>query len=359
MLAGQIASGPAAVAFGSGSIDVYATAPDYTVSRRTLRSGAWSGWSSIGGQTYTAPAAAATPGSSTVRVFVRGTNNAVYLNQNATGSWTGWQPLGGVLIDAPGAVGTAAGGLDLVVRGTDNALWARTYRNGAWSTFAQAWSPAPPPPPAASLLGRDWTAIPTTAKVVALTFDAGGNAQGLTAIRTVLERKNVPATFFLTGNWVRAFPARANEVAIAGFLAGNHSDTHPEFTTLTDAQVRSQVLTAERAILLANGAHPRPLFRFPFGDVDSRVLGLVNGVGYVPVRWTVDSLGWKGTSGGMTAQKVADRVLAAATPGAIVLMHIGSNPDDGTTLDADALPQIIDGFRARGYGFVTLSALTG
>jgi hypothetical protein len=34
-------------------------------------------------------------------------------------------------------------------------------------------------------------------------------------------------------------------------------------------------------------------------------------------------------------------------------------PNDGTTLDAAALPAIIDGLRARGYGFVTLGALTG
>ena len=29
-------------------------------------------------------------------------------------------------------------------------------------------------------------------------------------------------------------------------------------------------------------------------------------------------------------------------------MHLGSNPDDGTTLDAAALPAIITGLRARG-----------
>ncbi len=93
--------------------------------------------------------------------------------------------------------------------------------------------------------------------------------------------------------------------------------------------------------------------------MNSRVLGDVNGLGYVAVRWTVDSLGWEGTSGGMTVQKVIDRVLAAVQPGEIVLMHLGSNPDDNTTLDADALPAIIDGIRARGYGMVTLRALTG
>lgn len=246
-----------------------------------------------------------------------------------------------------------------MVRGNDTALYARSLRNGVWSAFARAWIPAPPPAPASSLLGVDWTRIPTTSKVVALTFDAGANAAGLASIRTTLERKNVPATFFLTGNWVRAFPAQANEVAVAGFRVGNHSDTHPHFPSLTDAQVRTQVLNAERAILLTNGVDSHPLFRFPYGDVNSRVLADVNALNYVAVRWTVDSLGWKGTSGGMTTQRVIDRVLAAAQPGAIVLMHVGSNPDDHTTLDAAALPQIIDGLRARGYGFVTLKALTG
>ncbi len=35
-------------------------------------------------------------------------------------------------------------------------------------------------------------------------------------------------------------------------------------------------------------------------------------------------------------------------------MHVGSNPDDGSTLDADALAQVIDEILARGYTFVTV-----
>ena len=52
-------------------------------------------------------------------------------------------------------------------------------------------------------------------------------------------------------------------------------------------------------------------------------------------------------------------MLAALRPGEIVLMHVGSNPDDHTTFHADALPQVISGLRARGYSFVTLDALNG
>jgi len=75
--------------------------------------------------------------------------------------------------------------------------------------------------------------------------------------------------------------------------------------------------------------------------------------------WTAHSLGKEGTSGGPSVQSVINRVRAAAKPGEIMLTHLGSDPDDGTTLDESALPAIIDGLRARGYGFGTLHAPTG
>ncbi|SHN86842.1 hypothetical protein SAMN05660350_04015 [Geodermatophilus obscurus] len=71
----------------------------------------------------------------------------------------------------------------------------------------------------------------------------------------------------------------------------------------------------------------------------------------------MDTLGWQGTSGGMSAQQVADRAMNALRPGEIVLMHLGSHPEDGTTLDADALPDMIERMRAADYTFVTLDAL--
>jgi peptidoglycan/xylan/chitin deacetylase (PgdA/CDA1 family) len=36
-------------------------------------------------------------------------------------------------------------------------------------------------------------------------------------------------------------------------------------------------------------------------------------------------------------------------------MHVGANPHDHSTLDADALPGIISAIRARGYRFVVLT----
>jgi peptidoglycan/xylan/chitin deacetylase (PgdA/CDA1 family) len=209
------------------------------------------------------------------------------------------------------------------------------------------------------LAGTDWTYIPTTRHVVALTFDAGANADAVPSILGTLRRGHVRATFFLTGTFARDYPAAARAIAAAGERIGDHTITHPYLTQRSEAAVRHEILGAARQITAVTGVNPAPLFRFPFGDADARTIAIANQLGYVPVRWTVDTLGWEGTASHINAAVVVSRVLAALRPGEIVLMHVGSNPKDRTTFDADALPQVITGLEARGYSFVTLDALVG
>jgi len=198
--------------------------------------------------------------------------------------------------------------------------------------------------------------VPTGRRVVALTFDAGANGDGVNAILATLARQKVAASFFITGHFVDSFPALSRRMAAAGRI-GNHTRNHLHLSLLTEAAVRTQVTTAQVTIRRVTGADPRPLFRFPFGDSRPSDLRLVNDLGYVAVGWTVDTLGWQGTSGGRSVGSVVQRVLGAAVPGEIVLMHVGSHPSDHSTLDADSLPRVISGLRAAGYGFVTLDAL--
>jgi peptidoglycan/xylan/chitin deacetylase (PgdA/CDA1 family) len=215
-------------------------------------------------------------------------------------------------------------------------------------------APVPTPPFPVRLKGQDITRIATTKRVAALTFDAGANMDGLASIVATLRREGVPVTFFLTGDFVQRYPSAAK--SLKDFRIGNHTMTHPHLPALSDAQVRAQVTDAQGQIRSVVGKDPRPLLRFPYGDRDGRTIQLANSLGYLPVRWTVDSLGWQGTER-HTAAAVANRELSALQPGMIVLMHTGSNPDDHSTLDADALPAIIDGLRSKGYGFVTLDML--
>lgn len=211
--------------------------------------------------------------------------------------------------------------------------------------------------PLSGLYGRVWTTVPTSARIVALTFDAGANADGVASILHTLQANGVPGTFFLTGRFVQAFPASSAELGRDGYRLGDHSVDHPYFTHLSDTQIRSEVIDAASTIRSATGADPFPLFRFPYGDYDSHTLAVVNSLGYVAVGWTVDTLGWKGTSSGVTVSSIVSRVTAALRPGEIVLMHVGSNPTDHSTLDATALPSVIASIRAAGYSFASLSSL--
>jgi peptidoglycan/xylan/chitin deacetylase (PgdA/CDA1 family) len=86
------------------------------------------------------------------------------------------------------------------------------------------------------------------------------------------------------------------------------------------------------------------------------MLALVNRLGYVAVGWTVDTLGWEGTSQGQSLGSVTSHALAHLEPGEIILMHVGANPQDHSTLDAVALAGIINAIRTNGYRFVALSA---
>ena len=210
----------------------------------------------------------------------------------------------------------------------------------------------------AAFAGKDLERLPTTEKVVALTFDAGANADAVPSILTTLSREHITATFFLTGVFVTKYPDAARAIAAAGHRIGNHSATHPAFAGLAIALIRHEVLSGAQSIQQVTGADPHPFFRFPFGSKDAKALTEVNSLGYVAIRWTVDSLGWEGTMNGTRgADFTAARVLAAATPGEIVLMHVGSNPTDHSMLDAAALPTVIDGLRQRGYAFTTLRTL--
>jgi peptidoglycan/xylan/chitin deacetylase (PgdA/CDA1 family) len=199
--------------------------------------------------------------------------------------------------------------------------------------------------------------LATTHKVVALTFDGGSGAQAAESVIATLTREHVPATFFLTGTFADANPGLSARLARLGTV-GNHTRTHPHLPQLDDASIKQELASARLSIQRSTGKDPRPLFRFPYGDYDRRTLNTVNGLGYVAVGWTVDTLGWKGRKAGVTVSMVASRTAAARVPGESVLMHLGAAPD-GSTLDADALPRIIAEARSAGYGFVTLDALRG
>ena len=208
------------------------------------------------------------------------------------------------------------------------------------------------PPPA--IVADEVVRLQTRQHVVALTFDGGGNADGAKGVLTVLRRKRIPATFFLTGHFVQSYPRLARVIG-RRFPVGNHTVNHYDMLRLSAAADRREVTRAATLIERATGRDTHPYFRFPYGSRNSRTLRLVNALGYASVRWTVDTWGWMG----LTQQSVAGavrRVMENLVPGEIVLMHLGSSRDH-STIDSRALPTVIRLMRARGYRFVTLAGI--
>jgi peptidoglycan/xylan/chitin deacetylase (PgdA/CDA1 family) len=190
---------------------------------------------------------------------------------------------------------------------------------------------------------------PKGAKVIALTFDDGPWPGSTERILAVLKKYNVKATFFMLGSQAKGRPQLARMVAEAGMTIGNHSYNHPDLTKLQAGPMARQVEIAERDIKNATGVTPK-YFRPPFGAVNAAVRAQLVRDGLQMCEWNIDPNDWRRP--GATA--IVARVVGAAKPGAVVLMHDGGGDRSQTVA---ALPAIIQRLRAKGYVFVTLDYL--
>ena len=190
-------------------------------------------------------------------------------------------------------------------------------------------------------------------RMVALTFDAGSDAGFTGDILATLRREGVRASFSVTGLWAEQNRDLLLAIAADGHLLVNHSYDHASFPglstgtpALTPAERALELSRTETTVYHLAQRTTRPYFRPPYGDVDPGVQRDVAAAGYgVILMWTVDSLGWNHAS----VAAIIDRCVRLAEPGAIYVMHVGSESQD-----AAALPGVITGLRAAGYAFGTV-----
>lgn len=195
-------------------------------------------------------------------------------------------------------------------------------------------------------------------KRIALTFDAGGELGSAFDLLLALRHCDVPATFFVTGQFAKKNRDWICEVAHSGYALHNHSWSHPYFTQLSDEKVRQELERTEQFLLELTGRSTLPYWRPPYGDRNARVLRAAARAGYRSVYWTLDSLDSYGER--KSAQFLVQRVTQPRSTieesnsyldGAIVLMHAD------VPATAQALGPIVDTLRARGFTFVTLQGL--
>jgi polysaccharide deacetylase family sporulation protein PdaB len=191
--------------------------------------------------------------------------------------------------------------------------------------------------------------VQTDKKIVALTFDISWGEKAPGPILDILEKKGVKkSTFFLSGPWTTTHQDIAKRIKTMGFEIGNHGNKHDDFPKHTNQWIQEEVTKSQQAIFEATGVKTN-LIRTPNGAFDKRVITHLNQMGYTVIQWNTDSLDWKRPG----ADKIATRVLGNAVPGDIILMHAS----DSAMQTIDALPRIIDGLRAKGFEFVSVTEM--
>jgi peptidoglycan-N-acetylmuramic acid deacetylase len=192
----------------------------------------------------------------------------------------------------------------------------------------------------------------TDEKVVYLTFDEGYE-NGFTArILDTLQAAGVEGAFFVTGTYVRNNPDLVRRMADEGHVVGNHTESHPSLPSLARdlAAFKRELTSVEKAYRAATGRELTRVMRPPMGEYSARSLCVTQRLGYATVFWSFAHRDWLVDDQPSVAVTL-DRILTGSHKGAIYLLHPVSSSN------TRALPQAIEGLKAQGYRFGSLTEL--
>jgi peptidoglycan/xylan/chitin deacetylase (PgdA/CDA1 family) len=202
--------------------------------------------------------------------------------------------------------------------------------------------------------------LPTSRRVIALTFDACGGRGGSgydQALVSFLRRREVPATLFLNSRWIDANPTAFRQLAAEPlFEIANHGTRHLPLSvtgrsaygiggTRNAGEVYDEVAGNQAKLTRLLGVPPR-FFRAGTAYSDDVAARIVTAMGDRLVTFSVNG------DGGATFTPGEVRSTVTGAPGgSIVICHM-NHPESGTALGiAAAVPHLL----ARGYRFVRLS----
>ena len=182
--------------------------------------------------------------------------------------------------------------------------------------------------------------------IIALTFDDGPNTVITPQVLDLLEEHGILASFFLIARNITPESAEVVRRAKAmGCDIENHTVTHPFMDKLSLEEIRKEVDTCTEKIVAITGEEPK-FFRPPFIAVSKEMYDNID-MTFICGAGCED---WIPT---VTAEQRAERVLANAEDGQIVLLH-DMQWNQNTV---DALKTIIPELKKRGYEFVTVTQL--
>ncbi|HET9595473.1 MAG TPA: glycosyltransferase [Anaeromyxobacteraceae bacterium] len=193
---------------------------------------------------------------------------------------------------------------------------------------------------------------------VLLTFDDGPDPRWTPQVLDALQRIGAHAVFFVIGQNAQATPELVRREIREGHVVGNHSFTHPNLSLVSPLRFDLELNTTERLLEWLTSSRPR-LFRPPYHSDASldeapyaAVVARASEKGYDVLGQDIDPEDFERPD----PRTIADRVLARARTGSVVLLHDGGGDRSATVA---ALPLIADGLRAQGLAFAEPSDVTG
>ena len=190
--------------------------------------------------------------------------------------------------------------------------------------------------------------VETEKKVVSMTFDSAWGDEDLDEVLKILQKHEVKATFFVTGDWVSKYPEAIQKLDQAGHDIGSHGDNHKHMTRLSETENLQELKGCFDKIKSVTGKEI-DLFRAPYGDYNEALVQTAKKAGYYTIQWDVDSLDWKDYGADNIVKTVVEH--KNLQNGSILLLH------NGAKYTKDALERVITGLKEKGYTFVPISEL--
>lgn len=181
---------------------------------------------------------------------------------------------------------------------------------------------------------------------IVLTFDDGPNPIYTPQILAILKKYNVKATFFVVGKEAQAYPQLIKMIHADGHVIAVHSQTHPNLTKISEAQLQTEVTKPKEIVTAIIGVAPKCL-RYPFNATNDHVRDVIREHGMTPMTTGDNSYDYKQPG----VNKIVLYVLNHLHAQQVIVMHDGFAHREQTVA---ALPQIIEGIKKKGYGFSTV-----
>ncbi|MGF0164158.1 polysaccharide deacetylase family protein [Streptomyces koyangensis] len=184
------------------------------------------------------------------------------------------------------------------------------------------------------------------AKCIALTFD-GGPGKDTPELLDLLQREEVPATFFLLGKkHIEKYPETVRRIAEEGHEVANHTWNHPRLTEIEPDEIREELTRTQKEIARLTGSEPT-LMRPPQGRTDDTVSEISKELGLSQVLWSTTAKDYSTND----SELITERTLDQAGRDGVILLH---DIYQGTV---PAVPGIIHALKKDGYTFVTVPQL--